>query len=256
MLDPLSPEEALRYHRQVILPEIGEEGQRKLRESRVFLAGLGGLGSVSAYYLAAAGVGHLKVVDKDRVELGNLNRQLLHFTGDIGVSKADSAKKKLQSLNPHCRVEALHDEFSEDNGGLLVGDAHLIVDGTDNLKTRKILNRVSLKKKIPFFFGGVDGFTGMATTFMPGKTPCFECLFPDGTPDKGPPGVLGPLPGIIGALQALAVINFLVGLKNGLLAGRMLYVEGATMNFKMIEMGKNDQCRVCGAENGLRSVVS
>jgi len=244
---PLTPEEALRYNRQVILPQIGEEGQRKLQESRVFLAGLGGLGSVSAYYLAAAGVGTLRTVDKDLVELGNLNRQLLHFTDDIGEAKAASAKKKLQNLNPHCRVEAIHDAISEDNGDSLVGNAQLIVDGTDNLKTRRILNRVSLKKKIPFFFGGVDGLTGMATSFIPGKTPCFECLFPGGTPDRGPPGVLGPLPGMIGALQALAVINFLVGVENGMLTGRMLYVDGATMNFKMIEMGKNASCRVCGA---------
>ena len=244
----LSPEEALRYHRQVILPQIGEEGQKRLQGSRIFVAGLGGLGSISAYYLAAAGIGQLRAVDKDRVELGNLNRQLLHFTGDIGEFKAESAKRKLQSLNPHCRVEALRETISEDNGDLLVGDAHLIVDGTDNLKTRKILNRVSLKKGIPFFFGGVDGLTGMATTFIPGVTPCFECLFPHGTPDKGPPGVLGPLPGIIGSLQALAAINFLVGVNSGLLTGRMLYVDGATMNFKMIEMGRNSRCRVCGAD--------
>ncbi len=248
MSNPMSKEEALRYQRQVILPQIGEEGQKKLQRSRIFLAGLGGLGSVSAYYLAAAGVGQLRAVDKDRVELGNLNRQLLHHTDDIGKPKAESARRKLQNLNPHCRVEALHETLDDDNGDLLVGDAHVIVDGTDNLKTRKILNRVSLKKGIPFFFGGVDGLTGMATTFIPGKTPCFECLFPDGTPDKGPPGVLGPLPGIIGALQALAVINFLVGVPHGLLMSRMLYVDGATMNFKMIEMGKNSRCRVCGAD--------
>ncbi len=248
MSSPLSPEEALRYHRQIILPEIGEEGQLKLRKAKVFLAGVGGLGSVSAYYLAAAGIGRLRLVDKDRVELGNLNRQLLHFTEDIGEKKAESAKRKLQSLNPHCRIEALHEAISEDNGEMLVGDAHLIVDGTDNLETRKILNRVSLKNGIPFFFGGVDGLTGMATTFIPGKTPCFECLFPDGTPDKGPPGVLGPLTGIIGSLQALAAINFLVGVPDGLLAGRMLYVDGAAMNFKMIEMGRNSRCRVCGAD--------
>jgi molybdopterin-synthase adenylyltransferase len=248
MSGPLSPDESLRYHRQVILPQIGEEGQRTLQRSRIFLAGLGGLGSVSAYYLAAAGVGQLRAVDKDRVELGNLNRQLLHYTDDIGEKKAKSAKRKLHSLNPHCRVEALHEAIGEDNGEMLVGDAHLIVDGTDNLETRRILNRVSLKKGIPFFFGGVDGLTGMATTFIPDKTPCFECLFPDGTPDKGPPGVLGPLPGIIGSLQALAVINFLVGVPHGLLTGRMLYVDGATMNFKMIEMGKNSRCRVCGAD--------
>jgi molybdopterin/thiamine biosynthesis adenylyltransferase len=247
MSTPLSPEEALRYQRQMILPQIGEEGQKKLQGSRIFLAGLGGLGSISAYYLAAAGVGRLRAVDKDRVELGNLNRQLLHHTGDIGESKAESAKRKLQSLNPHCQVEMLHEAIRADNGEQLIGDAHLIVDGTDNLETRKILNRVSLKKGIPFVFGGVDGLTGMATTFIPGETPCFECLFPEGTPDKGPPGVLGPLPGIIGALQSLAAINFLVGIPHGLLSGRMLYVDGATMNFKMIKMGKNSRCRVCGA---------
>ena len=247
MPSQLSPEEALRYHRQVILPRIGEEGQKKLRESRIFLAGLGGLGSISASYLAAAGVGRLRAVDKDRVELGNLNRQLLHQTDDIGETKAESAKKRLARLNPHCRIETLHDVIDEDTVDALVGDAHLIVDGTDNYKTRKILNRVSLKKKIPFFFGGVDGLTGMITTFIPGKTPCFECLFPEANPDKGAPGVLGPLPGVIGSLQALAVINFLVGIGHGALTGRMLYVDGATMNFRMIEMGRNDPCRVCGA---------
>ncbi len=248
MSDPLSPEEALRYQRQMMLPQIGEEGQKRLQRSRVFLAGLGGLGSISAYYLAAAGVGHLRAVDKDRVELGNLNRQLLHFTDDIGDEKSESARRKLNRLNPHCRVEVLNDTICEDNVDLLVGDAHVIVDGMDNLKTRKVLNRASLKKGIPFVFGGVDGLTGMATTFVPGKTPCFECLFPKGTPDKGPPGVLGPLPGIIGALQALAAINFLVGISHGLLMGRMLYVDGATMNFKTIEMGRNSRCRVCGAD--------
>jgi molybdopterin/thiamine biosynthesis adenylyltransferase len=248
MQDPLSPEEALRYHRQVILPRIGEEGQKKLRESRIFLAGLGGLGSVSAYYLVAAGVGRLRAVDKDRVELGNLNRQLLHHTNNIGDAKAESAKRKLKRLNPRCGVETLHDTINDDTADEMVGDAHLIVDGTDNFETRKILNRVSLRKKIPFFLGGVDGHTGMTTTFIPGKTPCFECLFPEGIPHKGPPGVLGPLPGIIGSLQALAVINFLVGIETGVLTGRMLYVDGATMNFRTIEMGKNDQCRVCGAD--------
>ncbi|MCG6880626.1 MAG: HesA/MoeB/ThiF family protein [Deltaproteobacteria bacterium] len=248
MTPSLSPEEALRYHRQMILPQIGDEGQKILQRSRVFLAGLGGLGSISAYYLAAAGIGQLRAVDRDRVDLGNLNRQLLHFTEDIGKEKTESAKTKLENLNPHCRVEAVCETIHGHNGDTLVGDAHLIVDGTDNLKTRKILNRVSIKKGIPFIFGGVDGLTGMTTTFIPGKTPCFECLFPEGTLDKGPPGVLGPLPGMIGALQALSAINFLLGIKSGLLAGRMLYIDGATMNFRTIQMGKNDRCRVCGAD--------
>ncbi|MCF8128380.1 MAG: HesA/MoeB/ThiF family protein [Deltaproteobacteria bacterium] len=246
MSPPLSPEESLRYHRQMILPQIGGKGQKVLQRSRVFLAGLGGLGSISAYYLAAAGIGRLRAVDEDRVDLGNLNRQLLHFTKDIGKKKTESAKEKLENLNPHCRVEAICETIREENGDRLVGDAHLIVDGTDNLKTRKILNRISIKKEIPFIFGGVDGLTGMTSTFIPGKTPCFECLFPKGTPDKGPPGVLGPLPGMIGALQALSAINFLLGIKRGLLAGRMLYIDGATMNIRTIKMGKNERCRVCG----------
>jgi len=250
MSTPLSPEEALRYHRQMILPQVGDEGQKILQRSRVFLAGLGGLGSISAYYLAAAGIGQLRAVDEDRVDLGNLNRQLLHFTADIGKEKTESAKEKLENLNPHCRVEAICETIREENGDALVGDAHLIVDGTDNLKTRKILNRISIKKGIPFIFGGVDGLTGMTSTFIPGKTPCFECLFPEGTRDKGPPGVLGPLPGMIGALQALSAINFLLGIKRGLLAGRMLYMDGATMNIRTIKMGKNDRCRVCGVDLG------
>ena len=246
MSTPLSPEEAIRYHRQMVVPQIGDEGQMILQRSRVFLAGLGGLGSISAYYLVAAGIGQLRAVDEDRVDLGNLNRQLLHFTKDIGKMKSESAKEKLESLNPHCRVETICETIHEDNGDMLVGDAHLIVDGTDNLQTRKILNRISIEKGIPFVFGGVDGLTGMTTTFIPGKTPCFECLFPEGAHDKGPPGVLGPLPGMIGALQALSAINFLLGLKKGLLAGRMLYIDGATMNIRTIEMGKNHRCRVCG----------
>ena len=202
MSSTLPSEEALRYHRQIILPEIGEEGQTKLRKARVFLAGVGGLGSVSAYYLAAAGIGRLRLVDKDRVELGNLNRQMLHFSDNIGDAKAYSARDKLRRLNPHCRIEALHEEITWDNGEEMVGNADLIMDGADNVETRRILNRVSLKKRIPFVFGGVDGLTGMATTFIPGKTPCFECLFPDEMPSKGPPGVLGPLPGIIAGIQA------------------------------------------------------
>ena len=242
----LSSEEALRYHRQIILPEIGEEGQLKLRKARVFLAGVGGLGSVSAYYLAAAGIGRLRLVDKDRVELGNLNRQMLHFSDNIGEAKVRSARDKLRRLNPHCRIEAFHEEITRDNGEEMVGNADLIVDGTDNVETRRILNRVSLKKRIPFVFGGVDGLTGMATTFVPGKTPCFECLFPDEMSFKGPPGVLGPLPGIIAGIQALVTIKFLVGLPHGLLESRILYVDGGAMNFRTIQMGKNSHCRVCG----------
>jgi len=252
MSTPLSSEEALRYHRQMVLPEIGEKGQGRLKRAFVFLAGLGGLGSVSALYLTAAGVGRLRGVDKDRVEWGNLNRQLLHFTEDVGGIKAESAGNKLRSLNPRCRIEAIHETLTMENGEELVGDADLIVDGTDNVETRRILNRVSLNKGIPYVFGGVDGLTGMVTTFIPGKTPCFECLFPDDRFPKAPPGVLGPLPGIIGSIQALVAIKFLLGLPHGLLESRLLYVDGAALSFRTIEMGRNNKCRVCGGlvDNG------
>ncbi|MFO7987246.1 MAG: HesA/MoeB/ThiF family protein [Desulfatiglandaceae bacterium] len=246
MSSALSSEEAKRYQRQMVMPEIGEAGQFKLRKGRVFLTGLGGLGSVSAYYLAAAGIGHLRLVDRDRVEPGNFNRQILHFSDNIGERKVDSAAEKLRRLNPHCRIETLHETVSWNNAEEMVGSAHLIVDGTDNVETRRVLNRVSLKKGIPFVFGGVDGLMGMATTFVPGKTPCFECLFPHEITARKPPGVLGPLPGIIAGIQALVAIKFLVGLSHGLLESRMLHVDGGTMRFRTIKMGKNPQCRVCG----------
>jgi len=246
MASLLSAHEALRYHRQLILSEIGEDGQVRLRKARVLLTGLGGLGSVSAYYLAAAGVGRLRVVDKDRVELGNLNRQILHFSDNLNEPKVYSARDKLQRLNPLCRIEALHEEITWDNGEELAGKADLIVDGADNMETRRILNRISLKKRIPLVFGGVDGLSGMTTTFIPGKTPCFECLFPDSIHPKAPPGVLGPLPGIVASIQALVAIKFLVGLPHGLLDSKMLHIDGTTMNFRMIELEKNHRCPVCG----------
>ena len=160
------------------MPEIGPEGQERLRAATVFLGGLGGLGSIIANYLVAAGIGNLRIVDRDRVEESNLNRQILHWTDDIGRWKSHSALRKLRRLNPECNIKAFVEEIREDTVLDLVGNASVIVDGMDNLRSRKVLNRASLRNGIPYVFGGVEGFNGMVTTFVPGETACLECLFP------------------------------------------------------------------------------
>ncbi|MCX5882348.1 MAG: HesA/MoeB/ThiF family protein, partial [Deltaproteobacteria bacterium] len=175
-IQSISSEETIRYSRQLILPEIGPQGQIKLKHARVLVAGVGGLGSVSAYYMAAAGIGSLRIADGDCVEAGNLNRQILHGTGDIGKPKTLSALEKLRNLNPYCNVEPIQKLISDETILDMVADCTVILDGTDNLNTRKILNRASILKGIPFIYGGVDGVTGMVSTFIPGRTPCLECF--------------------------------------------------------------------------------
>jgi adenylyltransferase/sulfurtransferase len=237
----------MRYLRQAILPEVGWEGQARLRDSCVFVAGLGGLGSVSALYLTAAGVGRLRIVDQDTVDITNLNRQLLHRTDDIGRRKTDSALEKLSRLNPGIRIEGFHEKILEENVLNLVGDACIIVDGSDNLATRKVLNRASLKKRIPYIFGGVRGFDGMVTTFVPGATPCLECVFPGPTVPEDPPGIMGPVPGMIASIQALEALKVILG-HGGLLAGRLLSIRGSDMHFREVAISKNPSCTACQPE--------
>lgn len=228
-----------------MLPEVGEEGQKRLKAAKVLIVGLGGLGSVSAYYLAAAGVGLLKIVDKDHVDLENLNRQLLHHTQDIGAPKTASAYRKLHELNPLCRIEAITEEFREDTMLPLVGDCQIIVDATDNLDARICLNRASLKKRVPFIYGGVDGFSGMVTTFFPGRTACLECLFPDKTASSGKSGVIGPVPGIVAAVQSLQALKIILGL-SGLLTNVLWYINGLDMSVKTVRLSQDPECRACG----------
>ena len=173
----LSPNETARYTRQIKLAEFGQAGQLRLKQASVFLCGLGGLGSVIALYLAAAGVGHLKVAEKDALELSNLNRQILYTTSDLERSKAACGARRLERLNPHCRVEALQEEITPDNALELIRGCGLILDGSDSFAARKTLNRASLELGAPFIFAGVEKLGGMLSAFVPGKTPCFECLF-------------------------------------------------------------------------------
>jgi molybdopterin-synthase adenylyltransferase len=243
----LSVEELQRYNRQIIIPEVGEEGQRKLKESRVFVAGIGGLGSISSYYLTAAGIGYLRIVDKDRVDYSNLNRQIIHWTGDIDEWKSVSGSRKLRNLNPHASIDAIQAEITEDNCAELVGDCSVIVDAMDNMKTRRFLNAVSVSKGIPYVYGGVHQLDGLASTFIPGMTPCLECVFPETGSESipTPPGILGPVPGLIACVQAIETIKLLLDL-DGLLTGRLLCFCGYDMTFREFKLNKNPGCPVCG----------
>ncbi len=242
----LSDSEKERYARQMMIPAIGEKGQEMLKAARVCIAGIGGLGSVSAYYLAAAGVGHIKLVDRDVVDLSNLNRQILHFTDNIGQSKAGSAEYKLKKLNPHCVVEAIKADIDGDNVLEMVGGCDVIIDALDNIGTRRVLNTASVRKKIPLIYGGVEGFTGMATTFIPGRTACFECLFSHITGEEKTKGVIGALPAIIGSIQVLEAIRIMTG-HPAALAGKLLYFSGTDMAFHEIIVEKNPECAFCGS---------
>jgi len=242
----LSEEQKRRYRRQLILPEIGEEGQKRLGKARVLIVGLGGLGSISSYYLAAAGVGHLRIADRDRVELGNLNRQLLHSTDDLGRPKVESASEKLRGLNPSCHVEAAVVNLGDENAMGLAKNCDLIIDATDNVRTRHVLNRVSLKKQIPFIYGGISGWNGMAATFIPGKTGCFACLFPQErarTSETEFPA-LGPTAGIISSIQSMDALKILLGLPSQL-AGKLFTFRGMDMRFRITPMEQNPECPLC-----------
>jgi molybdopterin/thiamine biosynthesis adenylyltransferase len=239
-------EELLRYNRQIMIPEIGERGQAIIKNSKVFVAGIGGLGSISCYYLAAAGVGRLRVVDKDRVELSNLNRQIIHWTTNLGDAKADSCRSKLKNLNPYCSVEAIQAEITPENCAGLLGDCEIIVDAMDSMEARRILNSVSVQKRIPYIYGGVHQLDGMASTFIPGETPCLECVFPaQGEASSAtPPAVLGPVPGVIACLQSIEAIKVILGLP-GLLAGRLLCFCGSDLTFREFKISRDPECPVC-----------
>ncbi|MFZ0134940.1 MAG: HesA/MoeB/ThiF family protein [Desulfobacterales bacterium] len=244
-------EDNRRYSRQLQLPEIGIEGQRRLAAGRVMLVGLGGLGSVAAYYLAAAGVGHLKLIDGDRVALENLNRQILHTTLDLERPKVESAAEKLGRLNPGCRTEAVYATLDEGNADAFLGGCTVIVDATDNRRSRQVLNRLSLRRKVPFVYGGIGGWQGMTATFIPGRGACFGCLFPPRPEDAepAPAPVLGPVAGLIASIQCLETLRLLLG-DDSRLAGRLLRFNGSTMEFSTLKIDRNPLCPVCGGPPG------
>jgi len=240
----LSKNEKIRYSRQIMIPEIGEAGQLKLKNTSVLIAGAGGLGSISAYYLTAAGIGKLRIVDSDSVELSNLNRQIIHSEDDLDRAKTQSAADKLKNLNSNVLLDVYNGEINRNTIHDVTEGIDIIVDATDNIETRKILNQMSQKLKVPYIFGGINGFDGMITTFIPGVTPCLECIFPSKKRTSEKPGVIGPVPGVIASLQCAEVIKLILE-EGNLLSGRLLQIRTLTMRTKEIHIKKNPDCTIC-----------
>jgi len=237
----LTKDELARYQRQLAL--FGEEGQAKLKKAKVFLAGAGGLGSVTATYLTVAGIGKLRIVDHDVVALDNLDRQILHWDADIGRAKLTSAAEKLERMNAEVRVETVSATIDHKNIDDLVGDCELIVDAMDNFPARYALNRSALSKRIPFFHGAVHGFYGQATTIIPAKTACLRCIFPEALKAAVPP-VVGVTPGIIGCIQATEVLKYIVGMGQ-LLENRLLMWDGLGCRMDEVPLERNPACKDC-----------
>ncbi len=250
----LSTEQRDRYKRHLLLPEVGEEGQQKLLESKVLLLGAGGLGSPAALYLAAAGVGTLGVVDMDVVDQSNLQRQILHNIDRVGERKVDSAKKTLTALNPDVNVVGYDVRFGADNVLDIIDGYDVVVDGTDNFPTRYLLNDASLLKHVPVVHGSIFRFEGQVTVFDPYNGPCYRCLLPEPPPPELAPscaeaGVLGVLPGIVGSIQALETIKILLGLGDPL-RGRLLAYDALEQSFRTFKVRRDPRCPACGEDAG------
>jgi molybdopterin-synthase adenylyltransferase len=244
----LSTRELERYKRQVLL--FGEEGQERLKKAHIFIAGAGGLGSPVSLYLAVAGIGTITIVDMDTVDMSNLNRQILHTDRDVGKKKTVSAIEKLHEYNADITINAIDTTITADNIHDLVGRADGIVDAMDNYPVRYLLNRVALDKKVPFFHGAIRGFYGQATTIIPNKSPCLECIFPKAPPKEVFP-VVGATPGVIGTIQATEVIKYLTQ-QGKLLDSRLLIWDGLAATAEEIAIERNPACPACGAKPAVK----
>ncbi len=240
----LTTRERERYDRQIMIRELGEDGQEKLKRAKVIVAGSGGLGSPISIYLAAAGVGTIRIVDHDRVELSNLNRQILHWDKDIGKSKVDSAAEKLSQLNQDVKIETVEEMISEDNSSRLVAGFDLIVDAMDNLPTRYLLNKAAIEHNIPFIHGAVYGLEGRAMTIIPGKTACLRCVYRGLILQEKSP-VIGVTPAVIGCIQTTEVIKYIIG-AGQLLTNRLLVYDGLNMTFTELIVKRDPNCEHCG----------
>jgi molybdopterin/thiamine biosynthesis adenylyltransferase len=248
----LSPQERERYTRQLVLPAWGEEAQLRLKAATVFVAGAGGLGSAVIFYLAAAGVGCIRVCDRDRVELSNLNRQILHGRRGIGTRKAVSARKAVARLNGEVAVVPLVAELTVQNAGELAGNADILLDCLDNIPARLALNKLSVGKGLPMVHAGVRSLGGQLTFLRPPDTPCLACFMQEGPVDPprgsaflpGPPPILGAIAGVLGCLQALEALKFLAGIGDRA-ENRIIFVDGETMKIEEAAIAKNPDCPVC-----------
>lgn len=246
----LSPDEQQRYARHLILPHVGAEGQRLLKQARVLVAGAGGLGSASALYLAAAGVGTLGLVDHDVVDASNLQRQVIHGESTLGMPKVESAARRLRDLNPHVRIELHHTRLTRHNALNIIRDYDLVVDGTDNFPARYLLNDACVLLGKPLVYGSVFRFEGQVSVFGLADGPCYRCLLPEPPPPNSVPscaeaGVLGVLPGTIGTLQATEALKLILG-AGDVLSGRLLLYDALDMTFNTITLPKRASCLACG----------
>jgi sulfur-carrier protein adenylyltransferase/sulfurtransferase len=255
----LSPEETARYSRHILLPEIGEEGQQRLKAARVLVVGAGGLGSPGALYLAAAGVGTIGLADFDRVELHNLQRQVLHGTSDVGRPKTTSGAEQLHDINPHVTVIEHREGVHAENAVDLFASYDLIVDGSDNFPTRYLNTDAAFFARRPLVYGSIFKFEGQVTLFDPhGGGPCYRCLFPEppppgSVPNCGEAGVLGALCGVIGSLQAMEAVKYITGIPTGL-RGRLLVVDALTMEFRSLKLRKDPECPLCSARPAIHAI--
>ena len=256
---PLRPEQFDRYRRHLSLPEMGLDGQRKLLESRVLLIGAGGLGSPLAFYLAAAGVGTIGIVDPDVVDASNLQRQILYRTADVGRSKVEVARERIEALNPDVEVETHATRLSSDNALGIFEAYDLVIDGTDNFPTRYLSNDACVLLGKPNVYGSIFRFEGQASLFDARQGPCYRCLFPEPPPPGAVPscaegGVLGVLPGIIATIQATEAIKWLTG-AGSTLCGRLLLYDALRMEFNEFQLKKDPSCPVCGDEPSIRELI-
>jgi len=255
----LSNEEILRYSRHLIMPEVGMEGQQKLKAARVLCIGAGGLGSPLALYLAAAGVGTLGIVDFDVVDYTNLQRQIIHATADVGRKKLESAAEKLTAINPFVNVRAFETRLSSANALELFREFDIVADGTDNFPTRYLVNDACVLTGKPNVYGSIFRFEGQASVFATEEGPCYRCLYPEPPPPGLVPscaegGVLGILPGLVGVIQATEVIKLILG-KGDSLIGRLLLVDALSMKFRELKLRKNPDCPACGGHRTITKLI-
>jgi len=258
-LPTLTPDEIKRYSRHLIMPEVGMDGQRRLKAGSVLCIGAGGLGSPAAMYLAAAGIGRIGIVDFDVVDFSNLQRQLLHGTSDVGTSKNESAKRRLNDLNPHVQVDTYETLLTSENALDLFKDYDVILDGTDNFPTRYLVNDACVLTGKPNAYGSIFRFEGQASVFATKDGPCYRCLYPEPPPPGLVPscaegGVLGVLPGIIGVVQATETIKLIAGIGEPLI-GRFMIYDALKMKFRELKLRKDPECPVCGTHPTVTKLI-
>ena len=254
-----TPDQLIRYSRHFLLPEVGEDGQAKLLQAKVLMVGAGGLGSPSAYYLAAAGVGTIGIIDNDVVDVSNLQRQILHANDRVGMPKVESAKKTLEGLNPDVKVVPYQAKLTSENIMEILKDYDFVIDGCDNFPTRYLVNDACVLTGKPNVHGSIFQFEGQATVFYPGKGPCYRCLYPEPPPaDMAPScaeaGVLGVLPGLIGVIEALEAVKLILG-KGDTLIGRLLHFNTLTMEINTLKLRRDPNCPMCGDHPTIKELI-